>query len=241
MIMGPSPSHIQLCGLVIFSCISSAWKYLNDCQQNPHPVSINNDYKKPTSRYYLDGTLLPLILQCFKSGTIQVRNKLEEITKHVRDAVLFFAGYYPGMLDGDGTWCGVVHNKNIISPVCKLALSKDVNQSPMKALMKCIFPPDAPVYPLHIKIVLASNSLWTKCLFFWGCNMGLSMKYDQFVELFMIAESMELIHPNIKSRKFTPHLVYSARKFIGHAQSALNYGHGAGLKKKQTMMRDLQT
>jgi len=55
------------------------------------------------------------------------------------------------------------------------------------------------------------------------------MKYDQFVELFMIAEAMELIRPNIKSRKFTP-----------IAQSALNYGHGAGLKK-QTTMRGLQT
>jgi hypothetical protein len=54
---------------------------------------------------------------------------------------------------------------------------------------------------------------------------------SQFVELFMIAEALELSRPNIKSRKFTPHLVYSARKFIGCAQSALNYGHGAGLNK----------
>jgi hypothetical protein len=62
--------------------------------------------------------------------------------------------------------------------------------------------------------------------------MGLTMKYDQFVELFMTAEALELIRPVEKGR-FVPCLVYMARMIIGRNQSTLNYAHGKGIKKSR--------
>jgi hypothetical protein len=102
----------------------------------------------------------------------------------------------------------------------------------MKALLKCMLPQEVTLTSLEdgIEFVLTSNPLWSKCLFFWGCNMGLTMKYDQFVELLMTAEVLQLSRPVVKSQ-FVPCLVTMARKIIGRDQSALNYAHGTGLKK----------
>ena len=56
------------------------------------------------------------------------------------------------------------------------------------------------------------------------------MKYDQFVELLMTAEVLQLSRPVVKSQ-FVPCLVTMARKIIGRDQSALNYAHGTELKQ----------
>jgi hypothetical protein len=87
--------------------------------------------------------------------------KLNLIPAHAQNEVLFFGGCLPGELDGDGTWCGVVHAKNITSPTCNLALLKDVDQSPMKKMVQCMFPQDVSLHlsETDIKIVLTSNSL----------------------------------------------------------------------------------
>jgi hypothetical protein len=208
------------------------WFEGNPTGPTPLLFPFADDRNKPTSRY-LDGTLMPLLFQNFESGTIEVKIKLYKILAHVQNEVLFFP-YLCGAVDGDGTLSGVVHGKDISSPRCTLGLLKDVKQSPMKALIKCMLPQEVTLHLTRsgVEIILTSNSLWTKCLFFWGCNMGLTMKYDQFVELLMTAEALELTRPVVKGQaSFVPCLVTMARKIIGRDQSALNYAHGTELKQ----------